>query len=629
MKKKIKGRVLSALSAAALTVAGIGSLPTASIKAEALSGLDANGIVSQMRIGWNLGNTLECNNTGFSSSTAPSEFAKAWGQPEPAAAQFQAVKDAGFNTVRIPVTWYEHLENKNGKYHVNDAWMDYVHKTVDYAIDRDMFVILNIHHEDFINEAKWTDSTYAVAEQKLSNIWEEIAEEFKDYDQHLIFEGMNEPRQTGDKNFEWGNGNDGGYSWNYVNKLNAKFVSTVRSQGSNQNRERLLMLPGYCASSDETAIRNIAIPANAGNVALSVHAYAPYFFTMDTGNASNHNFPGSDGYGNSFESSLDWMFNYLGQIKQEKNVPIIIGEFSASDFGNTNSRVEWAKSYLNKAKAKGIPCVLWDNNVPNNGSGEAHGYLHRKSCKWYPNSKPVIEAMMSVYGIYPNLTEYYVPPFSWSNINVGSDWIQLYKSENGQELAEWKNIEVKGWQNYANDKYDFVVVYKSNANPELVLMDDKWNRIASSDESDTPYVKRFSYQDLCKGIGQGKVPSQIGSLFISATSADMTVYGLFAVPKQGSSNPDPDPVSKYPVATASVQGDTLNLSWTAVQGAEKYVVAYYSAGKWRVLAQGNVLSLTKTKIPAGTYKLVVGARFNGQWDISNINSRAFTVTINK
>ena len=95
----------------------------------------------------------------------------------------------------------------------------------------------------------------------------------------------------------------------------------------------------------------------------------------------------------------------------------------------------------------------------------------------------------------------------------------------------------------------------------------------------------------------------------------------------GSSTPDPKPT--YPVATSSVQGNTLTLNWSAVEGAQKYCVAYYSAGKWRILAQGNVLTYTRTKVPAGTYKLVVGAKINGNWDISNINSRAFTVTINK
>ncbi|SDA12580.1 Pectate lyase [Ruminococcus sp. YE71] len=95
---------------------------------------------------------------------------------------------------------------------------------------------------------------------------------------------------------------------------------------------------------------------------------------------------------------------------------------------------------------------------------------------------------------------------------------------------------------------------------------------------------------------------------------------------ESSSQPD---VSKYPIANAEVQGSTLRLTWNAIEGADKYCIAYYSAGKWRLLAQGNVLTYTRTNIPAGTYKLVVGAKINGEWDISNINKRAFTVTINK
>jgi hypothetical protein len=97
-------------------------------------------------------------------------FAKAWGNPEPTAEQFQAIKDGGFNTVRIPTTWYQHIQwdDSSKMYLVNDTWMDYVKSTVDFAIDRDMFVILNVHHEDWVNVDVFTDDTYKDAEKKLT-----------------------------------------------------------------------------------------------------------------------------------------------------------------------------------------------------------------------------------------------------------------------------------------------------------------------------------------------------------------------------------------------------------------------------------------------------------------------------
>lgn len=88
-------------------------------------------------------------------------------------------------------------------------------------------------------------------------------------------------------------------------------------------------------------------------------------------------------------------------------------------------------------------------------------------------------------------------------------------------------------------------------------------------------------------------------------------------------------VNKYPVVTTEVQGKQFRLSWTPVEGAEKYGLAVYSAGKWRVQDQisGNMTTYTSKKIHSGTYKAVLCAKINGEWDLSNINSRAFEISI--
>lgn len=560
MKNQLKGRIASAVSAAALAVTAFGAFPAATpVAAAGLTGQDAKGITSQMIIGWNLGNTLDCSNTGFSATAAPKKFAKAWGNPEPTAEMFQAVKDGGFNTVRIPTTWYEHLEwdEASQMYLVNDTWMDYVKQTVDYAYERDMFVILNIHHENFINVTQFTEETYADASKKMADIWTQVAEEFKDYDQHLIFEGMNEPRQTKNPSVqEWGDGSgDDGYSWGYVNRLNKVFVDAVRGNGSAANKERLLMLPGYVASNSENAIRHIEIPEGAGNVALSVHAYTPYYFTMATDEKANHQFPGASGWGADYEAELSSMFTMLNQVQNDKGAPVIIGEFSASDFGNTEDRIRWAQFYLGKAKEAGIPCVLWDNNVVGVENGEAHGYLYRKGNTWYDCSKPVVQAMMDVYGVnavLPDYVEISDPPFDWANVEIGDNWVELYKSEEGKELAAWKNFTVKGWDKYVSENYDFVLFYESGDAPELVLQGggDSWNRIASSDDSETPYTLTFTYADIMEALGDQSL-DDMANMYISATMGDMTAYGLYAVPKGG---------SPQPAALGDVTGDdTVNV----------------------------------------------------------------------
>ncbi|MBE6876015.1 MAG: glycoside hydrolase family 5 protein [Ruminococcus sp.] len=572
MKNHNKMSRFAAIAAvAALTVTGLSILPESAIetKAASLTGQNAQSITSQMTIGWNLGNTLDVATTGLKSTTAPGKFVTKWGNPEPTQELFDTVKAGGFNTVRIPTTWYEHLEydESSQMYVVNESWMDYVKQTVDYAYNQDMFVILNVHHEDFINEKVFTDETYAVAAKKLGDIWTQVSETFADYDQHLIFEGMNEPRQTGNPSVnEWGNGTgDNGYTTQYINNLNAVFVNTVRSQGSSANQERLLMLPGYCASSDSTAIRNIEIPANAGNVALSVHAYLPYYFTMATDSKAVHEFPGKSGWGEDYEYSLTTFFNNMKQISAEKNTPIIIGEFSASDFDNTESRVNWAKSYLSKAKDAGIPCVLWDNNVVSVNNGEAHGYVYRLTNTWYTQSAPVIEAMMGVYGITPTLPayeEYVSPEFSWDKVPKDETWVELFRSAKGLDLEAWKPSALGQWKQYANENYDFVMIYETAGEPALVLQDEAketWNYVSASD-TDTPFLAYFTYEDLLSAIeGTDVTLEEEDNLYMSAMAQDLKVYGVYAVPKNGAEVPtetETDTESEpLPIETGDVNQD--------------------------------------------------------------------------
>lgn len=562
MKKNMHGRIASAVSAAALAVTALGAMPAAMpASAAGLTGQDAKGITSQMVIGWNLGNSLDSHGSSLKIDASPDKFAKAWGNPAPTEELFQTVKDGGFNTVRIPTTWYEHLQwdESSQMYLITDSWMDYVKQTVDYAYDRDMFIILNMHHENFINEKVWSEDTYQVAAKKLGDIWTQVAEEFKDYDQHLIFEGMNEPRQTGNPAVsEWGYGNEeGGYSQQYINKLNAIFVDKVRGQGSDANKERLLMLPSYCATSTPAGIRSIEIPANAGNVALSVHAYAPYFFTMATDKYANHEFPGKSGYGEDYEGALANMFNEFNQIQNEKGAPIIIGEFSASDFGNTEDRARWATSYLSKAKDAGIPCVLWDNNVIGRTDGEAHGYVYRATNTWYSESIPVVEAMMKVYGVTPKLPPYqaYVrPAFSWDKVTIGEDWIEVYRNDKGLELEAWDPSGVTGWKDYANENYDWVLFYDSEGDPALVLQGDgkegSWNYVDPSD-TDTMFTAKFTYDNFAGSLS-GETVAEMANLYISAKMSDIVAYGLYAVPKGGGTTPtEPQP-------TKAVKGDINN-----------------------------------------------------------------------
>ena len=542
----LKKKILSVITSAACIMSCVcmfGNQANDQYTAEAvgLTGQSAFDITSQMVIGWNLGNSLDSTNDNLTMDSSPKKFAMAWGNPEPTKELIEAVKNGGFNTIRIPTTWYQHLylDESTNTYKIDAKWLAYVKQFVDYAYDMDMFVILNVHHENWVNVAKFTDETYNDASKKLNDIWSCLAETFKDYDQHLVFEGMNEPRETNNpSNSEWGDGDAN--SWNYINRLNKVFVDAVRGQGSSYNKERLLMLPGYHAGNSVSTVRAIEIPENSGNVALSVHAYNPYFFCMDTSNMANHTYPGASGYGSDYKTELQTMFNSYKSIIAEKNVPIVMGEFSASDFNNTDSRINWAKDYLSMAKDAGIPCVLWDNNVVadgNSDNGEAHGYIYRLTNTWYPNSAPVIAAMMDTVGVsdynLPEYKEYVAPEFSWDNVKIGDDWIELYYNKDGNALTAWTPDKVSGWRQYLNEDYMYAMVFDAMIDPAIVAQtsNDGWYYILSDNDLNSDFVLYYTYEDIKKVFDSNSADiGSISDLYVSAHAGDATIYGLYAVP---------------------------------------------------------------------------------------------------
>ena len=225
----------------------------------------AKELVAQMKVGWNLGNTLD--STGGEGVGAETS----WGNLLTTKPMIDLVKKAGFNVLRVPVSWGTHMDED---YVVDEAWMDRVQEVVDYGYDNGMYVILNTHHEE------WYMPKEEFAEEnlkQLGKLWEQIAERFKGYGERLIFEGVNEPRLRGEGT-EWVGD---AASRDIVNKYAETFVNTVRASGGN-NAERALMLTPYAASSMPENLKALKIPENAGNIIVSVHAYLPYSFALDT-----------------------------------------------------------------------------------------------------------------------------------------------------------------------------------------------------------------------------------------------------------------------------------------------------------------------------------------------------------
>ena len=407
--KSVSKRYLSFILSLLMAMTIFIGLDLGDINAQALSGdtlknADTEAILEDMGLGWNLGNSLDATGgSGLDTETS-------WSNPKTTQALIDKVKSLGFNTVRVPVSWGKHVSGDN--YTIDSAWLARVKEVVDYCYKNDMYVILNIHHDTKSSASASgagyypRSSAYSSSEKFVTSVWSQMAEYFKDYDYHLIFETLNEPRLIGTGYEWWFN------KWNIpsevkdaidcINKLNQKAVDTIRDTGSN-NRGRLIMCPGYDASIDGATVSGFKLPTdisgNKNRIAVSVHAYSPYNFAMNVGSGSTST------YTSSIKNELQDLFSTLKSNFRDKGIPVVIGEFGSTDKNNTAERVKWATDYTALAKKNNIPCVLWDNNAfaRYNGSSivlnsEYHGYINRKNNTVTSPAKDVIEALMKPYG---------------------------------------------------------------------------------------------------------------------------------------------------------------------------------------------------------------------------------------
>lgn len=508
-------KLFAAGTAAVMLLSGMTFFQTT---ASAEGTMTADDITENMTIGWNIGNSLD--STGYSGETS-------WGNPRVTQELIDTVKAKGFNTIRVPTTWYQNVTtttDENGKpvYTISEQWLQRVKEVVDYAYNQDMYVILNLHHEEWINRSDFP-TAYEEMSERLKQMWVQIATYFKDYDQHLIFEGMNEPRQTG-ASYEW-QGNAECYE--VVNKLDNDFVETVRSIDSPYQNTRLLMIPSYAASAYASSYSALDVPDD-DYVAVSLHAYTPYAFAMGDGDHTT--------FSSNYQSDLDTLFSDIRYYFTDKDIPVVLGEFSASNFNNTAARCDWATYYLTWTKKLGIPCVLWDNNAITNSTSasEAHGYVDRSNNTWYEASEPVVDAMMTVMQDDSIVwgSESHLPTWKHADINSGDNIYEnasglvLDASDgNGGNCTPGLNITAE----QISENREIAIRYTGGAAPILALCNDSWGNwteINAYDINEEAGIAYYSHEAITKAWGSDL--STVAHLFARA-GVNMTIYQISSI----------------------------------------------------------------------------------------------------
>lgn len=363
--------------------------------------LNQSQIVEAMGPGWNLGNQLESVTDNVPEETN-------WGNPVITEKLIQSVKAAGFKSIRIPVSYFAKIDDDKD-YTIDSKWLDRVQEVVDYCIKNDLYAVINIHGDGYNTiDGGWllcNGKNQTEIKKKYKKVWKQIAERFKNYDEHLLFESMNEEF-------------DGSYSepnkeyYQNINDYNQIFVDTVRKTGDN-NTKRWLIIPGWNTNIDYTAgdygfklptdqYRDKSIDKEEQRIMISVHYYSPWDFCggencviTQWGNEAD------DPSKTSTTCDETYMKNQLNLMKTtfaDKGYPVFIGEYGSIDKTSYDSENEYYRAYFARklcqlSRKNGCIPMYWDN-----GYNGVHGFglFDRTTCEI---TQPVIiDAIMEGFG---------------------------------------------------------------------------------------------------------------------------------------------------------------------------------------------------------------------------------------
>lgn len=314
--------------------------------------------LQNMGNGVNIGNTLDANGDWISSDD-PKDYETSWGNPQVTPELIAAYKNAGFKAIRLPVTWRQHIDADGNMIH--PLWMARVHEVVDYIINAGMYCILNVHHDtggsDVAWLRAWQDEEYLEnTEKKFIGLWTNIANEFNNYGDKLIFEGYNEML---DGNLRWTDTDEKGYA--ALNRLAQTFVNTIRTTGGN-NAHRNLIVNTYSADGHEKSLAAFRLPEDpiANHLIVEIHNYTPgEFVGPETAEDAKQ-------WNSSYAVEVDEAFALLERYITSQGIPAIIGEFGCNDKVPEAEQVKYVNYFLSKAKTLGVPAFHWFDLINRN-----------------------------------------------------------------------------------------------------------------------------------------------------------------------------------------------------------------------------------------------------------------------
>ncbi|MCC8117843.1 MAG: glycoside hydrolase family 5 protein [Bacteroidales bacterium] len=367
-----------------LLIISLGLASLASARAETFE--DVFSAVEHMGLGWNLGNHFDSNSGDTQNmwieawtDCTPDSYETAWGQAVTTREMIHLFKEAGFQAIRVPVTWYPHMgtiqledlastnwvpiwnpDTWTG-YDIDSTWMSRIKEVVDYVLDEGMYCILNVHHDTGAASTAWIvadENSYEANKERYEALWTQIAEEFKDYGERLLFEGYNEML---DPYGSWcfaSLATSSGYNatvaasaYKAINSYAQSFVDAVRATGGN-NSQRNLIIPTYCSAAGEgnwsthllDPLKELTLPADTekDRLAVAIHSYPEVSKISDLA---------------AVVKSM--ISNWKTYLMEAKNVPVVLGEWGTQTENMHPYKKEVAQEMVSQCAEAGVATFLW------------------------------------------------------------------------------------------------------------------------------------------------------------------------------------------------------------------------------------------------------------------------------
>ena len=324
------------------------------------SGMSSTAVqlAAKIKLGWNIGNTLEATNGET-----------AWGNPKVTKALIDAVKASGFNAIRIPCSWNQYLAN-TATAQIKTEWLNRVKEVVQYCVDNNMYVVVNIHWDGGWLENNITEAKKVENNAKQKAFWEQIATHLRGFDEHLLFASANEPAVEDVAQMA------------VLTSYHQTFIDAVRSTGG-KNAYRTLVVQGPTTDIEKTNKLMLTLPtdATANRMMVEVHYYTPWnfagltkdeswgkmFYYWGTGYHSTTDTDRNANWGE--EADLEKNFKLMKTQFVDKGIPVLLGEFGAirrtTLTGDAltlhlKSRAYYLKTVVKQAKANGLLPFYWD-----------------------------------------------------------------------------------------------------------------------------------------------------------------------------------------------------------------------------------------------------------------------------